>query len=568
MDNPVYDYGRGPINVKVVDPLNVADGYYECIFEDYNTSITNGADTALWTINRYASEGGSLLGSVSSEVAISTNNEQIIPQWGVSVQINQELYYLPEGATGGPDARTTDLLEANLNFADSSKRWLSGVPDNDAFYPTNWIRSGDYTPVNPDDCIPAGAGYTGWIDPCQYPDEIGIDADKTWANILGGTVAPHRLVGYQASYMPMAYFNYAAPTAARKNASISFLPSVDIVMTPDKSKWTRCPVIELGRESTFNVGNAEPGEMRKSPSVDKNGNPDNSGTTGMGWFPGYAIDIESGVRLYMAFGENSFLVTDNGADMLWNPTERLTDDNGNPIMGGMHPVYVWSYAHKSKNDYVLGYDYTEYIPSDAGDVATHVLYNDMLAIEGNDVSTKRNVYGSISWVAYPLLAPTMDLLSTEATLSLRVNKEYKDFSNRVVPTGGPNGGKPMYSWNMSDIRTETGSADALSDALSLINVVPNPYKAYAEYEKNRLDTRVKITNLPERCNIKIYNTQGKLIKTFIKDSPTTFQDWLLVNHKGIPVASGVYLIHVEVPDIGEVIIKSFVSMRQVDLHGL
>ncbi len=568
LENPIYDYGKGPINIKVVDPLNVADGYFECIFEDYDPSFENGADTAKWVVNRYVSEGGALLESVSSEVSIASDNEQIIPQWGVSVQINQELYYLPEGTTGGPEAKTTSLLSASLSYGDSSKRWLSGVSDNDGFYPTNWIRSGDYAPTIPDDCLPAGVGYTSWLDPCQYVDEAGVDPDKEWANILGGTIAPHRVVGYQSAFMPMAYYNYAGPAAARKNASISFLPSVDIVLTSDKSKWTRCPVIELGREAAFNVGNAEPGQLRQSASVDKNGNPDNSGTMGMGWFPGYAIDIESGARLYMAFGENSFLVTDNGADMIWNPTDRLNDNNGNPIMGGMHPVYVFSYAHKSKNSYILGYDYKEYIPSEAENLATHELYNDMLTIQSNDVSTKRNVYGSISWVAYPTLAPTMDLLSTTATISLRVNKEYKNFSNRVNPQGGPNAGRPMYSWNMDDVRTTTGSADALTDALSLINVVPNPYNAYSEYEKNRLDTRVKITNLPERCTIKIYNTQGKLIKSFKKDSPVTFQDWLLINEKGIPVASGIYLIHVSVPDIGEVVLKSFVSMRQVDLQNI
>ena len=561
-DNPIYDYGQGPINVKVVDPLNVADGYFECIFSDYNTTNTNAADTASWTINRYESQGGTLIESVSSDVMISTNNEQIIPQWGVSVQILQEPYYLPEGGSG-VDGHMTDLLASSLTYGDSSKRWLSGVSDNNAFYPTNWVRSGEYAPDLGVDCLPLGPDY---FNPCNYGDEIGIDPDNKWSKILGGAIAPHRLVGYQSSYMPLAYYNYAAPTAARKNASLSFLPSVDIVMTPDKSKWTRCPIIELGRESTLNVGGAEPGQMRKSNSVDKNGNDDGSGT-GMGWFPGYAIDIESGARLYMAFGENSFLVTDNGADMIWNPTSRVTDDSGNPVFGGMHPVYVFSFMHKTKNNYAPGYDYPAYIPADA-EGSGNILYNDMLSVEGGSTSAKKNVYGSISWVAYPLLAPAQELLSTSATIKLRVNKEYKDFSNASNPTGGPNGGKPMYSWDMSDIKTELGSQDQLTDALSLINIVPNPYYAYSEYERNRLDTRVKITNLPERCTIHIYSTHGKLIKTFKKDSPTTYLDWLLINHKGIPVASGVYLIHVQVPDIGEVILKSYVSMRQVDLQNI
>ena len=108
--------------------------------------------------------------------------------------------------------------------------------------------------------------------------------------------------------MPMAYFNTSAglSNSYRNKSSISYLPSVDIVMTSDQSKWTRCPVIELGRDASLNAGGAEPGEMRKSPSIGKNGASDGTGT-GMGWFPGYAIDLESGTRLYLAFGENSFI---------------------------------------------------------------------------------------------------------------------------------------------------------------------------------------------------------------------------------------------------------------------
>lgn len=562
MDNPTYKNGQGPINIKVIDPLNVVGGYFECIFRDYNaTGVSNAADTASWVINRYEYKGGPLKDSVTSEVTIARSNEQLIPQWGVSVQISQQKYYLPEGATGGQEARTTDLLDASLTFTDSSKRWLAGVPDNDAFQPFNWIRSGDYDPQNPDDCLPNGPDY---LNPCNYPDELGVDVNKEWAKILGGTVAPHRLVGFQSSYMPIAYYNYPGVSAARKNASISFLPSVDIVLTSDKSKWTRCPVIELGREPAFNVGGAIEGQMRKSQSVDKNGKPDGTGT-GMGWFPGYAIDVESGARLYMAFGENSFLVTDNGSDMIWNPSERLV--SGGYIMGGMQPVYVFSYANQSKNNHIQGYDYPYYDPSVANDNSGNVLYQDMLQVEANSTSVKKNVYGSISWVAYPIHSGTAGLLSTTATISLRVNKEYRDFYRADNLLGGPNNGKPMYSWSMDDIQTEIGSADRLTSVLDLINVVPNPYYAYSEYEKNRLDTRVKITNLPERCFIKIFNSSGKLVKSFDKDSPITYQDWRLINNKGIPVSSGVYLIHVSVPDVGETVIKSFISMRTVDLQN-
>ena len=108
----------------------------------------------------------------------------------------------------------------------------------------------------------------------------------------------------------------------------------------------------------------------------------------------------------------------------------------------------------------------------------------------------------------------------------------------------------------------------MKEALDLINIVPNPYYAFSDYERTRLDTRVKITNLPEKCTIRIYSSNGKLIRSFKKDSPITSQDWDLNNFKGIPVAGGVYIIHIDVPDIGQKVLKFFGGMRQVDLQGI
>jgi hypothetical protein len=133
---------------------------------------------------------------------------------------------------------------------------------------------------------------------------------------------------------------------------------------------------------------------------------------------------------------------------------------------------------------------------------------------------------------------------------------------------GENDGKPMYSWKMDDISTVTQSDDQLKSALDMINVVPNPYYAFSQYERNRLDTRIKITNLPERCSVNIYTVNGKLVRSFEKDSPITSLDWNLTNNSNIPIASGIYLIHVQVPGIGERVLKFFCGMRQVDLQGI
>ena len=550
-----YTKGNGPINVKVVDPLNVSQGYFELRFRDYVTSSSNGTDTASWVIYRRTAENGSILDSVTSQQTIDHNNEQLIPKWGVSVQILQTKYY---GQSGNASVKVTDMIDASIEFADSSKRWMTFVKDNDAFYPTNWIRSGDYAPGT-DECDDTGLSYQ---DPCNYRDEAGQDDDKNFAKLLDGGIAPHRLVGYQCDFMPLAYYNLTSPGSAKTNASISFLPSVDIVITSDKSKWTRCPVIELGRDVNLNVGGASPGQLRKSQNVDKYGNPDGSGT-GMGWFPGYAIDLETGARLYMAFGENSFLGAENGADMIWNPSDRIVDDLGNPLMGGVQPFYVFSHYQKTINNYSQGFDFPYYDPSVAENNSGNFAYQKMLEVEANNSASKREFYGSLSWISYPLLTSGQAHLSTDVLIKLRINKEYK---NLVVTN--ENGGLPMYSWSMDDIATQTDRADALAEALDMINVVPNPYAAYSEYENNKLDSRIKIINLPEKCTIRIYDMQGKLVKQFKKDSPITYQDWTLTNHENIPIASGVYLIHVEVPGIGEKVVKSFIAMRMVDLQNM
>ena len=363
--------------------------------------------------------------------------------------------------------------------------------------------------------------------------------------------------------MPLAYFGTFSGSS-KLNASISFLPSVNIVLTSDRSLWTRCPIVELGRNPALNVGNAPSGALRRSPSVDKNGQPDGTGE-GMGWFPGYAVDLESGARLYMAFGENSFLGGENGADMIWNPTDRLVSNVGTPLMGGMHPVYVFSYNQASINGFSNGFDFPAYNPASAIYNTNNVAYNKFLEIEANPNSTtpKRQLYGSLSWIAYPLLEQDQELLSTEVTIRLRVNKEYKNFVG-----SNENAGKPMYGWSMTNYRTVNNSDQALADALKLINVVPNPYNAFSEYENNKLDNRVKIINLPEKCTVRIYSTNGKLIREIKKDSPQTYIDWTLTNHANIPIASGVYLIHVDIPGIGERVLKSFVAMRMVDLQNM
>jgi hypothetical protein len=98
-------------------------------------------------------------------------------------------------------------------------------------------------------------------------------------------------------------------------------------------------------------------------------------------------------------------------------------------------------------------------------------------------------------------------------------------------------------------------------------VVPNPYYAYSQYETSKLDNRVKITNLPEECTVTIYNISGTLVRQYRKADPLTSLDWDLKNERNIPIAGGVYIIHVDVPGAGEKVLKWFGIMRPADLDN-
>ncbi|MFN5417075.1 MAG: T9SS type A sorting domain-containing protein [Flavobacteriia bacterium] len=554
MDQPVYQQGKGPLNVKVVDPLNLVSGYFEIkfLYEDIagidNNFMGKGTDTAAWIINRYDKKGGILLESVSSEQTINFSNEQIIPEWGISVQITQEEYYFNPGIAGGQYLRYTDPIETTIEFSDSSKPWLSFVQDNDAFFPTNWIMSGDYVATAADTNSSLGNSNPGY-----YNDEPKRDPEKKYAKLLSGGIAPYSLVRYKSPAVPLDFMPLAYPTGfsfpnTRIRNSISRAPSIDIIITQDKTKWTRCAVIELGSDANLNIGSVEAGKLRASSSVNKDGEALNDNTFGMGWFPGYAIDVETGMRLQMAFGENSFLGGENGSDMIWNPTDRQYNNLGEPLFGGQQPIYVFGYNINGETNPSKICPYY--------DGTNNWIYDKMVAASYGDV------YMNLAWVAYPILTPGQTHLSTDVKIRVRINKEYNDYN-----ASGENQTRPMYSWSMENSFTKTNTTSALVDALDLINVVPNPYYAFSEYENSKVDNRIKITNLPDKCTIKIYNISGKLIKTFKKSNPITFQDWLLTNEAGIPVASGVYLIHVEVPGAGERILKSFICARTPDFYG-
>ena len=132
---------------------------------------------------------------------------------------------------------------------------------------------------------------------------------------------------------------------------------------------------------------------------------------------------------------------------------------------------------------------------------------------------------------------------------------------------------PVYRFSTDDIVATTGDVNVATDAMDAIKAVPNPYYGKSNYEKNQLDNRVKITNLPERATISIFSVSGTLIRKLKKDDAMTSIDWNLKNDYGIPIASGLYIIHVNAKfwdENGRIVekdkvIKWFGALRPIDL---
>jgi len=538
-----YKAGKGPIQVQVVDPLSVKAGKYTVAFKD---STGGGLGDAYWTLHTPTGD------SINADQSIAVENEQLILNEGISITIKQS------GNAGDNRDLGNGLLTSSIEYADSSKPWLGGFSDQEGQTDANWIRSGNSV---------FDVGTT--VDPYNdYDNPNFLDPKQDFEGIINGTWAPYRMVSYiktgqtstglsMQDAVGMDLFNGSAV----RGSALKEVPSVDIVFTNDKSKWSRCMVLESRNDANLAQGNAKYLQLRQAPSVDKSGKTsadagynnsegDLVSTTGMGWFPGYAVNVETGERLNIAFAEDSWLAGENGRDMKWNPTSTMFAGVNNELrMGGKHYVYVFrSQATPS----FPAYDDGAYLFSQMN----------LPAGAGNDVK-RMTAMKTCVWAGIPMLNDGYSLLATDAKVKLRVERSYKNYTTAALP----NGGLPMYTFDMTGLETETNNTIAIDSALAMINVVPNPYYASSEYETDQLDNRIKIVNLPEECTISIYNVNGTLMRRFVKGDKTTYLDWDLKNHAGIPIAGGVYLIHVDVPNVGQRTLKWFGVIKPTDLNG-
>ncbi len=92
--------------------------------------------------------------------------------------------------------------------------------------------------------------------------------------------------------------------------------------------------------------------------------------------------------------------------------------------------------------------------------------------------------------------------------------------------------------------TTTAALDEFS--ADKVGVFPNPYYAFNPAELDKLARFVTFNNLPPTVTIRIFNLAGQFVRKLEKeDDPTQFMKWNLLNHDSLPVASGMYIAHIE-----------------------
>jgi len=542
IDYPVYQGGKGPVDIKVVDPLAIPDG-------NYTLAFTGDDETASWILT---SDDGLL--TVESDTTLEFFNEQIISELGLSITIVQ-----PE-APGGDDegVRKNGVISSEIVYSQTSKAWWQGVRDDKSYTPYNWIL--------------AGSNTTPTESPADwYPDFPG-DEKGFFENIVDGTWGPAAYLSslFREDRPSGSVFGLGPWPSGVVRPRIEDSHSIDVVITKDASKWTRVPVFELSEDAGLAEGGSAKLEMRNDTSYSVVGGTlvqDPNLEVGWSYFPGYAIDVETGERLNMAFGENSWLVAQNGNDMKWNPTdiaEIFPPDNvsGGYVFGGEHYIYVFSPSRRQGLS-IIDNTYK------GDDPTANPLYNEFKTL-GTSPTSKSRVWGTLMWASVPLLRPGFSFdpyteLPTETKFKIRMTTQYGN--RKVAANGTTDPGYPKFQFNTAGIATKTSQLDVATSALDLIRVVPNPYYGFSRYETSQLDNIVKITNLPPRCVITIYTTNGTMVRQIRKDNADTWAQWDLRNQYNVPISSGIYIIHIDAGDAGEKVLKWFGALRPVDLNS-
>lgn len=483
MDNPCqilrphYEENYGPVNVRIIDPLNVHAGKYVISF-DKSDDISNAG----WTISKspedptYA-ENPYLFDTVlkvKSDFTLGRFNEQLFLDLGIAVSLSNPsavasdlLITLQAGDNlvshyWGGLVNANALLNSTIRYADESRAWLTGLSDNDSYMIQNWIRSGSQFAAGTHNAFTSTTGeislnetyldedyFKGFLVDLQKPAEyVGIDKYQVFESCVGGTWAPYGLVSTLPFHPGFSYRYFisddhildslcnVSTVFSRQynkwkltrdnmdnfyNKAINFndlskLPSVRIVFTADTTKWTRCPVIEMCDDYSQSQGNARRFQMRRHASVDKLGRTcADRGITANADDPNNPAYIgENGMGWFPGYAINT--VTGERLNIMFGEDSRYVQYNGADMM--WNPTSLENIMEGTQN-YVMGGRHFIYVLN-----ATDQIFYDLANNNGDVVTSfKTPSYDAGRWAAKMLgsLDRLMDFTPTSDADRLRMN---------------------------------------------------------------------------------------------------------------------------------------------------
>jgi hypothetical protein len=577
------------INTQIIDST-AANGSIDSVFADWELYRKLSNNTFSLVMRSLYSKRKFASGLVQAPVpAPFSGTEKIIREatssgfidHGISISV----FDAPQ--SGDTTQLSNGLVGSSITYADASKQWLTGYPDiNESSNLLNWIRSGskscqDNLPESdPKGC--KGEFNRDWYDQV-YKDNRAYDPDRAFETTVSSRwIAPYVLAaGFNTAtdiLGPRLRFqiNPSQPnpnTDAQLSEFVTLdkLPNVNIVITKDRTKWSRCVVVETSPTQTTalnpqgGVGGAPILAARWAKGKDINGVESNDPNDyGLSWFPGYAVNVDNGERVNIFFGEASFYKTSNGADMLFNPSRSdfsFIAGFGAKSASGRHYLYVTNQRYDSCNK-----------------IRKFLQVGGAAAIDqtgaglsfANPAVRLDSAYKHVAWVAIPAVSDQLynyssyDGIPTDVTIKLRVSNK---FSSAATPAQ-----TSIFNFTMQSYAVVDSNRATAKSALDLIRMVPNPFYGRSgvgagRYEVSQLDVRGKITNLPQRCTIRIFTLNGNLVRVFNKNSDVPNQDWDMKNEAGVPIASGVYIIHIDAGELGTKVVRFFAIMPEIDLNA-
>jgi hypothetical protein len=130
----------------------------------------------------------------------------------------------------------------------------------------------------------------------------------------------------------------------------------------------------------------------------------------------------------------------------------------------------------------------------------------------------------------------------------------------------------LFTFSTAGYEAVATTQDAQA-AAQLVNIFPNPYFGQNSAEINPVERFMTLTHLPDGAIIRIFTLAGDVVKT-IDDATRAEQGtlgtgtarWDLRNQSDVPVASGMYLMHVDMGTLGTKILKAavFVPEERLD----